>query len=421
MRMRLRYPRPPPPRPPMIEGSLTLEGESPGTARTVERVLWSSRVVTGSALRRWAAVVAGTALVLSVPAIADAAGSLAARARSDAPSVAPREFVRRALASASVPHTGLAESRGTLGLPDVRQFGDVAALLGGTTRERVWWAGPDRWRVARLLASGEQDLYSYAPDTVVTWDYERNLQRTTTGVQGARLPRTDDLLPPRAARRLLASAAPGDPLTALPDRYLAGHLAPGVRITPASTETTIGVVDVWVDPASGLPLAVRVADRHGVVAFESAFLDVDVTAPAETDVEVPAPPGAGLETGQAPDLVALADRYARRGLPRTVAGQARVRGVLGGTATYGAGFARFVVVPLPPDPAGDVLDAVRLRTKIENVPAGQVAVVASGVVSAAIAVSSSGQGAFLVAGLVPPDLVKKAAKDLLTSPEAVTF
>jgi hypothetical protein len=378
-------------------------------------------VVSAGALRRWAVVVAGTALVLSVPAIADATGSLAARTHPRPAAASPRELVQRALASATVPHAGLAESRGTLGLPDVRQFGDVAALLGGTTRARVWWQGPDRWRVARLLAGGEQDLYSYAPDTVVTWDYERNLQRTTTGVQGARLPRADDLLPPQAARRLLGSADPRDAVAATGDRYLAGHLARGLRITPASTQTTIGAVDVWVDPASGLPLAVRVADRHGVVAFESAFLDVDVTAPAESDLEVPAPPGARLETGQAPDLVALADRYARRGLPRTVAGQPRGQGVLGGTATYGTGFARFVVVPLPPDPASDVLDAVRLRTKIEDVRAGQVAVLASGVVSAAVAVSSAGQGAFLVAGLVPPALVKNAAKDLLTNPAAVTL
>ncbi len=378
-------------------------------------------MVSAGARRRWAVVVAGTALVLSVPAIADAASSLAVRARSQPAAASPRDLVRRALASAAVPHAGLAESRGTLGLPDVRQFGDVAALLGGTTRERVWWLGPNRWRVARLLPTGEQDLYSYAADTVVTWDYERNLQRTTTGDPSARLPRADDLLPPQAARRLLASADPADVVTALADRYLAGHLARGVRITPASGQTTIGAVDVWVDPASGLPLAVQVADRHGAVAFESAFLDVDVAPPAETDVEVPAPPGARLETGQAPDLVALADRYARRGLPRTVAGQPRVRGVLGGTATYGTGFARFVVVPLPPDPADDVLDAVRLRTKIEDVPAGQVAVLASGVVSAAVAVSSSGQGAYLVAGLVPPALVRTAAKNLLVSPEAVTL
>ena len=46
---------------------------------------------------------------------------------------------------------------------------------------------------------------------------------------------------------------------------------------------------------------------------------------------------------------------------------------------------------------------------------------ASGVVSAAVAVSSSGQGAYLVAGLVPPALVRTAAKNLLVSPEAVTL
>lgn len=401
---------------------------SPGSARTVEKVSASSRwslpwggtVVSGGARRRWAAVVAGTALVLSVPTLADAASSVAARSRGTAPALSPAALVQRALRSAPVAHSGLAESRGTLGLPDVRQFGNLAALLGGTTRERVWWQDPDRWRVAQLMATGEQDLYGYGGDTLVSWDYERNLQRTTVGEQGARLPRVDDLLPPQAARRLLASADAGDAVTGLPSRYLAGHLASGVRITPASDRTTIGVVDVWVDPASGLPLAVRVADRHGTTAFESAFLDVQLGAPTEADLAVPSPLGARLETGEAPDLVSLVDRYERHGLPWSVAGQLRTPGVLGGTATYGRGFGRFVVVPLPPGSADDILDAARARTKIQDVPAGQLAVIASGVVSASLAVSSSGQGAFLVAGLVPPSLVQSAGKELLTSPDAVT-
>ena len=376
-------------------------------------------VVSGSARRRWAAVVAGTALVLSVPTLADAASSVLARAGSQAPS--PAALLRRALDSRGVAHSGLAESRGTLGLPDVRRFGDVAALLGSTTRARVWWQAPDDWRVAQLVAGGERDVYSYEPGTIVTWDYERNVQRTTTGIDGTRLPRVDDLLPPQAARRLLGSADPADAVTALPSRHLAGHEADGLRVTPASAQTTIGAVDVWVEPGSGLPLAVRVTDRRGVVAFDSAFLDLELGAPAAEDVAIPSPPGARLESGEAPDLVALVDRYARRGLPPSVAGEPRTPGVLRGTATYGRGFARFVVVPLPGGPAGDILDAARLRTKVQDVTGGQVAVLASGVVTAAIAVSSAGQGAFLVAGLVSPQLVQTAAKDLLTDPSAVTF
>ena len=68
--------------------------------------------------------------------------------------------------------------------------------------------------------------------------------------------------------------------------------------------------------------------------------------------------------------------------PWALAGLRRAVGVLHGSATYGTGLARFVVIPLPPGPAGDVLDAMRLRTKVEDVPGGQLAVLDSGVVTA---------------------------------------
>ncbi len=373
------------------------------------------------ALQRWAAVLAGAVLIVASPSIAGGVAS----ALSREPSVAPGELLQRALRSAAVPHTGLAESRGTLGLPDVRRFGDVAGLLGSTTRARVWWASTGSWRVARLLPSGEQDLYAVGENLIVSWDYERNRQRTTVGADAVRLPRVDDLLPPQAARRLLGALGPDDRVTGAPGRRIAGRDAAGLRVVPASADATLGAVDVWLDPGSGLPLAVAVRDRSGRTAFESAFLGVDLRSPAGADVAVPTPEGARIETGDAPDLVALVDRYARGSLPGALAGRDRVAGVLaspsgeegGGTATYGSGLARFVVVPLPSGPADDVLEAVRLRTSVDDVPGGRLAVLTSGVVTAAVAVRGDGQGSYLLAGLVTRDLLTAAAKDLLTSPE----
>ena len=373
-------------------------------------------------------MLAGAVLIVASPSIV---GGIAS-ALSREPAVAPAELLQRALRSAAVPHVGLAESRGSLGLPDVRRFGDVAALLGGTTRARVWWVSTGSWRAARLLPSGEQDLYAVGDTLTVSWDYERNRQRTTVGEDAMRLPRVDDLLPPQAARRLLGALGPDDRVTATPMRRVAGRDAAGLRIVPAPTgpagaaDATIGAVDAWVDPDSGLPLAVAVRDRAGGTAFESTFLDVDLRAPADTDVTVPTPEGARIETGDAPDLVALVDRYARGRLPGSLAGRDRVAGVLAasseggqGTATYGSGLARFVVVPLPPGTADDVLDAVRLRTTVDDVPGGRLGVLASGIVTAAVAVREGGQGSYLLAGLVSRELLTAAAKDLLTNPEAV--
>jgi hypothetical protein len=244
-----------------------------------------------------------------------------------------------------------------------------------------------------------------------------------------RLPRVDDLLPPQAARRLLGALGPDDRVTGAPSRRIAGRDAAGLRVVPASADATLGAVDVWLDAGSGLPLGVAVRDRAGGTAFESTFLGVDLRGPAAADVAVPTPEGARIETGDAPDLVALVDRYARNAFPGALAGRERVAGLLaapsgqdqeqGGTATYGSGLARFVVVPLPPGPAYDVLDAVRLRTSVDDVPRGRLAVLTSGVVTAAVAVRDDGQESYLLAGLVTRDLLAAAAKDLLTNAEAV--
>jgi hypothetical protein len=366
-------------------------------------------VVTAAARRRWAVVVAGTALLVAAPSLAVAGVSVATRPASVP---APQTLVRRALASASVAHQGLAESRGTLGLPDVQQFGDVAALLGSTTRERVWWQDADHWRVARLLTTGEQDVYSRSPNTVVTWDYERNLRRRTFGTGSVRLPRVDDLVPPQAARRLLGALDPADRVTPLPARVIGGLQGAGLRVVPASHVGTIGSLDVWIEPGSGLPLALTVRDRHGATAFETAFLDVDVAEPAAPDLAVPRAPGARRENADAPDLVALVDRYTREPLPSTLAGQPRTPGVIRGTATYGQGLARFVVVPLPPGPAIDVLDAARLRAPAETVTGGQTVTLDAGVVTATVAVGD-GERSYLVTGMVTADVVRAAGQDLL--------
>jgi hypothetical protein len=365
-------------------------------------------VVTAAARRRWAVVVAGTALLVAAPSLATAAVSVVTRPASVP---APAALLRRALASASVPHQGLAESRGTLGLPDVRRFGDVAALLGSTTRARVWWQDVDHWRVARLTATGEQDVYGPDAGLVVTWDYERNLRRTVVGTDVVRLPRVDDLLPPQAARRLLGHLGMDDAVSGLPARRIAGHTALGLRVVPASPKRTIGAVDVWVDAGSGLPLVLTVRDRGGVTAFETAFVDVDVSRPADSDVEVPTPPGARLEVADAPDVVAVVDRYARLPLPAQLAGEPRTPGIVHGTATFGRGLTRFVVIPLPPGPAGDVLDAARLRAPVEEVTGGQLVVLDAGVVTAAIAVRAG--TSYLVAGLVTADVVRAAGRELL--------
>src|SRR5205823_3186404 len=152
---------------------------------------------------------------------------------------------------------------------------DVAALLSGTTQIRTWYASPDRNRVDVITsAGGERDVYQ-TPTGEFTWDYGTNLLTEVIGAEPVRLPRAGDLVPPELARRVLA-LAPTDPVTALPPRRVAGIDAPGLRLRPTDPTTTVGQVDLWADPASGLPVQVEITPRGvGAPVLTSRFVDLD--------------------------------------------------------------------------------------------------------------------------------------------------
>src|SRR5437762_3359675 len=88
------------------------------------------------------------------------------------------------------------------------------------------------------------------------------------------LPRPSDLTPPELARRFLAHGSPSA-ATRLGTRRIAGHDAAGIRLVPREPESTIRAVDVWADPATGLPLQVQALAKGGLNRpIESRFLEV---------------------------------------------------------------------------------------------------------------------------------------------------
>ncbi|MBC3762054.1 hypothetical protein ACUN7V_12645 [Quadrisphaera oryzae] len=150
---------------------------------------------------RWLAVVLGTALLVTAALVGRPAWSAAGSGEQEAVT----EVLARAASSASVSFSGTATSSGALGLPDLPRLGDVAALVGESTRTRTWWAGEQTWRTDVLTATGERGEYATGGQ-LTGWDYERDALTVGAPLSGARLPRASDLLPPALARSLLAGA-----------------------------------------------------------------------------------------------------------------------------------------------------------------------------------------------------------------------
>ncbi|MER7283909.1 hypothetical protein ABT369_56805 [Dactylosporangium sp. NPDC000244] len=351
-------------------------------------------VVRREARRRWAVVAALVGALVAVPLVVAFAPVTAER-------VEPAVLRDRIMVAAQGPYQGYVQSRGSMVLPDLPQLADTAALFSGTTSMRVWHAGPDAWRVAVLDPVGEKDWFR-TPEGSFTWDYGRNLWTGSAGEPAARPPQASDLVPPELALRLLRDAGAGARIAALADRRIAGVAAAGIRVTAADPDSTIGAVDVWADPRTGLALEVDVGG-----ALTTRFLDASAAPPAEDVVQPRASGSSGFAAATQSEIASSLNSVARANLPGSLAGRARVPGPLSALAVYGDGLSRLVVVAVPGRLGERTLNALR---NAGGTPIATGYLLRSSVLT--LAVTRSGRRTYLVAGFVTADLITRAAGEL---------
>jgi hypothetical protein len=154
---------------------------------------------------------------------------------------------------------------------------------------------------------------------------------------------------------LLDTAGHADRVSRLPSRRIAGVDAAGLRLVPTGAGTTISAVEIWADPASGLPVEVQITSRgSSQPVLISTFLELSRTRPSLGAVTPHPAPSVGLTTTRLPDVDGVlngdgdgdsdSDPFpAQLGGARHVA----LPGSPPGVAIYGSGFSRFVVLPLP--------------------------------------------------------------------------
>jgi hypothetical protein len=362
-------------------------------------------LVRGRRMGRWA-------LVAAVAAVLCAAPSVVASLPTGGPQLSADQLRQRVLHSATQAYTGYAQTRGSLGLPNLPVLGDVTSLLSGTTNIRVWYGAADANRVDVIDTVGERDVYQ-RPEGVYTWDYGRNLLTEVVGSEPVRLPRAGDLLPPDLARRVL-TMDPGDSVTPLPTRRIAGITASGLRLRPVDPGTTVGQVDIWADPDNGLPLRVEVTARGGTQpVLISQFVDIGFGAPDSSALLPPAQPDGQVARTTAPDILGAVDGFVFP-LPPDLGGYQQQSALSGlpGVGIYGTGLSTFAVLPLPRGVASSAIDAVTKAggTKI-TVRRGRAVLIQIPLLN--VLVEQVGRHrAYLVAGLVDHTVIEKAATAL---------
>lgn len=367
--------------------------------------------------RRWLLVGAGAAALV-------AAGSVE-RWLPATPATGPAETpgrLRAAVLAGVVAHTGVAQSTGGLGLPDIPRLETASALLSTTTRIRVQVAAADRWRVDHLTPAGENGTYRLG-DTEYLWDYGGNRLTTVRGIAPVRLPRASDLAPSDLARRLLGITAT-EPVSALAPRRVAGFAVPGLRVSPSDPQGTVGRIDVWALPGPpgtpALPMAVEVAAKGAAgPALSSAFTSVEAAPPPGLALRPDAPPGAETVSAQPGDLAGVLRALNPPPPPDTLAGRPRVElpgggDRLPGIGVYGTGVSRFVLVPAGRDVARQIIGGAGATggVPIAGFPPDRAVQVATPLLG--LAVVRRRGGGFLLAGTVRPQVLEQAAGDLVS-------
>jgi hypothetical protein len=354
-------------------------------------------------------VACGVALLCSLPVIVSAWPVPAS------PLSAPA-LRARILRSSDAPYQGYVESSIDLGLPKLPDLAGVSSLLDGVTDQYVWYRSPSRWRADVITATGENDTYQTSAGTF-QWDYAQNLLTQIAGTQPVRLPRAADLLPPSLAVRLLDVATSGTRFSRLPSQRIAGVDAAGLRLVPDDPDTTVGAVDIWADPASGLPVEVAVIGRGAVTpVLLTRFLDLNESRPPLSVVTPHPAPGVGTTSTRLPDVSRILNRFAPP-LPGQIAGRTRVAvpNGLADVAAYGSGFSRFAALPLPASVGQSALSAVQSAgAGAIKMTGGTGALIETPLLTVLLAQSQFGGPVYLLTGAVTPKLLVRAGSDLLT-------
>jgi hypothetical protein len=267
-----------------------------------------------------------------IASIAAAAGILAlvsagvVRA-SDAPSLPPiaadRLLASSALAlSGPVTIAGDVQTRLDVGLPEVPTSlggeGGAVAMIGGTQRFRVWRSS-DGLRVAHVTQVSERDLvvnhheawWWNASDLKATRVRAADLRRFLIDIPGGSSLASADLAaddpdlaegvaamaadPVTVARHFIDRLAPSASLTVDGADEVAGRPVYDLVLTPTSTRTLIGSVEISVDAETRLPLRLAVFARGSdEAALLAGFTSVSFEPIDPSVFAFTPPPGAEI-------------------------------------------------------------------------------------------------------------------------------
>jgi outer membrane lipoprotein-sorting protein len=293
------------------------------------------------------------------------------------PDISAAQLIEK-IHSASLPGlSGTVRLESHLGLPDVgAALGPRGApfteLLSGSHTAMVWFAGPDKARVALPDALAEKDVVRNGQDLWLWQSDGQQVTHVTLDGAGRAGPGhdggTDDhgadptahATPAQLATDLLDAVDPTTRVAVRNTAIVAGRPAYELVLSPKSADTLVADAVLAVDAQTGLPLRVQVLAKDATTpAFELGFTDIDLSVPPNSAFRFSPPPGAKVTEASSPDQALVpgndGQEHGRHGRPgrSSAASGAPDQPAAGGAASQpprviGEGWDAIVVLDRPP-------------------------------------------------------------------------
>jgi len=216
--------------------------------------------------------------------------------------------------------SGTVVQKSDLGLPDLPIAGAsggtgssaLTSLVSGTHTMRIWFAGPDKARMALLGTLGESDVIRDGQDVWVWASQDKTAKhyvlptqdaagKNATAPDQSATPTPTDLptSPQDAAEKALAAITPSTEVTTSGTATVAGRSAYELVLKPKEATSLVAQVRVAIDGTEHVPLRVQVfAKSVAAPVFEVAFSAVDFTRPDAAQFTFNPPPGTTVTEGR---------------------------------------------------------------------------------------------------------------------------
>jgi outer membrane lipoprotein-sorting protein len=247
-------------------------------------------------------------VVAAVAAVGIASAVTVAQA---APALPPRTPAQLLAAVAgghgSVPPlTGTVVETASLGIPELpgsQSPTSITSLLAGSHTLKIWYAGPQKLRLAVPVTMGETDLIRNGS---TAWLWQSGSDSVTRFVlpaghdARAAMPSTPikALTPQQAAQRALQAAGASTRVTTEANVTVAGQGAYQLVVAPKSSGSLIGKITIALDAQHlSVPLRVQVfAKGAATPAFQVGYTSISFVTPAASNFGFTPPPGATVHT-----------------------------------------------------------------------------------------------------------------------------